>query len=380
MQNQKLEEKEEEAKEQLSQQLVQEPDLQLSNQDIPQIIQEVKQVSPLKQGIDIETSKPENQKSEMNDEQTSQFQSEQQKNLNIQKDQMTNSECEKDSQKIQNDASLSQNQPQNTSKNEQMNGGEIEDEQKIYNMVSSKCTKKEYKKYANVLFYAGAEKSNFGKSESIKQIHSRYKNYKILEYDHAYIQWIFPNKYQSSFNSSSQALSDNEIEIFLVEPLLAKRIVKSYEMMLDFYGMSIRNYITGELKRNENYDERYEEAVCGHNVLRIRRILTSLSNLGFRKYAIQLCKFLYKEIYEDDRPLKKNKGDYSYSWEMYQESRDKYDVKILEENCFQRIDQINRESVFFTSGLDKQMQEQLLENPNYSQEEIKVNKKKKNSA
>lgn len=49
---------------------------------------------------------------------------------------------------------------------------------------------------------------------------------------------------------SSASLNDQEIEIFLKEPLLAKRYIKSYEMMLDFYGMSIKNYKTGELKRN----------------------------------------------------------------------------------------------------------------------------------
>lgn len=57
--------------------------------------------------------------------------------------------------------------------------------------------------------------------------------------DHAYIQWIFPNKYKSMFNYTSKPLSDEEIEIFIVNEDLSKNYIESYKMMLEFYGMRL---------------------------------------------------------------------------------------------------------------------------------------------
>ncbi|KAL4465067.1 hypothetical protein ABPG72_012250 [Tetrahymena utriculariae] len=361
-----IQQAEEQITEKVAQQVIQQPQIQQNSQDIQQDGQNLKQDIPSEQTMDIKKSKTETQKDKMNDELKSQLQSQQQSNQEVQKNQKTNADSRIDDQKTQDI-------------NEEFNSQQEDQSRIVKNINSNSNSNHESLKYANVLFYAGEQKSNFGRSEYIGQIHSRYKNYKVLEHDHAYIQWIFPNKYQSKFNNSSKALSDDEIEIFMVEPLLAKRIVKSYEIMLDFYGMSIKSYITGELKRNENYKERYEDAVCGHNVLRIRRILTSLSNLGFRKYAIQLCNFLQKEIKEGDRPLRNSKGDYLYAWQMYEECKDKGDEKVLENNCFQKIDQINRESIFFTMGLDKQMQESQKIDLDQSPEEIQEKKQQKKS-
>lgn len=33
--------------------------------------------------------------------------------------------------------------------------------------------------------------------------------------------------------------------------------MKSYEMMLDFYGMKIKDKMTGELEKNKNWKERF---------------------------------------------------------------------------------------------------------------------------
>lgn len=56
---------------------------------------------------------------------------------------------------------------------------------------------------------------------------------------------------------------------------------------------------TGELSRSNNYKERYAVTLTKkkHNQLRIRRILAHLNIVGFRTYAIELVKFLEKEIY-----------------------------------------------------------------------------------
>lgn len=51
----------------------------------------------------------------------------------------------------------------------------------------------------------------------------------------------------------------------------------------------------------ETFIERYEATFKTrfHNHMRIRRILCHMNNCGFRRYAIQLVKFLEFEIYGD---------------------------------------------------------------------------------
>ena len=36
----------------------------------------------------------------------------------------------------------------------------------------------------------------------------------------------------------------------------SERFLKSYEMMLDFYGLKLQNRETGELERADNWEER----------------------------------------------------------------------------------------------------------------------------
>jgi len=153
--------------------------------------------------------------------------------------------------------------------------------------------------------------------------------------DHSYIQWIFPNKYQSMFNNESKPLKDPEIDIFIRNVDLSLTYIECYEMMLDFYGMRLLNKRTGKLGRSlkpypNDYKTRYYEAVCGHNCLRIRRILTSLNNLGFRKYAMELVNFLKQEITEGEKPLEQRKWDFDYDWKQYGECTTKEEIKELE--------------------------------------------------
>ena len=71
-------------------------------------------------------------------------------------------------------------------------------------------------------------------------------------------------------------------------------------MMLEFYGMKIKDKKSGEIirSRNPKYSERYEKTLLGsfHNHMRISRILSSLVCVGFGRYAKQLSLFLNKEI------------------------------------------------------------------------------------
>jgi hypothetical protein len=76
--------------------------------------------------------------------------------------------------------------------------------------------------------------------------------------------------------------------------------MQAYEMMLDFYGMELVDSKTGDLKRSENYLQRYNLAILtsSHNHLRLSRILNCLNVTGFRTHAVKLCNFLLAEVYE----------------------------------------------------------------------------------
>ena len=48
----------------------------------------------------------------------------------------------------------------------------------------------------------------------------------------------------------------------IASPAVIGRVIKSYTMMLDFYGMRLLSHETGLIGRSENYASRY------HNLLR----------------------------------------------------------------------------------------------------------------
>ena len=79
-------------------------------------------------------------------------------------------------------------------------------------------------------------------------------------------------------------------------------------MMLAFYGIKMKNRETGELARSRhpNYRERFYKTfiMSWHNHMRITRILCSLTETGFGRYAVELCRFLKAEIYEPSVSLK----------------------------------------------------------------------------
>jgi len=98
---------------------------------------------------------------------------------------------------------------------------------------------------------------------------------------HGYIQWLFPIR-ESGMNASSEELQPHEIQIIRNDPTCQARVIKSLELMLDFYGFVLKNPQTGELERSSNYIGRFRNLNwSSHNYLRITRILKSLGELGF---------------------------------------------------------------------------------------------------
>uniref|UniRef100_A0A3Q0QPV3 Opioid growth factor receptor n=1 Tax=Amphilophus citrinellus TaxID=61819 RepID=A0A3Q0QPV3_AMPCI len=126
----------------------------------------------------------------------------------------------------------------------------------------------------------------------IESFLKEWKNdYKRLERVHSYIQWLFPLR-EPGVNYMASELTKKEIE---KNEDAKRRLVESYELMLGFYGIRLVNKETGEVKRAENWKERFGNLENMHNNLRITRILKSLGELGFEHYQAPLVRFFLEE-------------------------------------------------------------------------------------
>jgi len=124
-------------------------------------------------------------------------------------------------------------------------------------------------------------------------------DYDKLESKHDYIQWLFPIHESSAFNSSSQALQRHEVRKIRRSPVVTARFLKSYELILDFFGFVIADKLTGRLARKQ-VDALGRLAnlnTHSHNFLRITRILKCLNEMGFVHYQLPFLKALAQEIY-----------------------------------------------------------------------------------
>lgn len=150
----------------------------------------------------------------------------------------------------------------------------------------------------NVRFYKN-EIPAYPNKECIDEILKWYGNYDELEYNHSYIQWIFPNR-EMGMNSLACVLTDKEAEIIRTSEDLRGKVKAAFEMMLDFYGMRLTK--NNEFKLAENSEERLAELNkrYNHNFLRITRILLALKELGHNELALPWMKFLADLIYKEN--------------------------------------------------------------------------------
>ncbi|ESK95740.1 opioid growth factor receptor-like 1-like [Moniliophthora roreri MCA 2997] len=118
----------------------------------------------------------------------------------------------------------------------------------------------------------------------IEEIHDQWwGDYETLEYNHGFIQWLFPIR-EHGMNFQSQPLQPHELKSMKSDPAVIQRILTSYKLMLVFYGMNLVSEETGLLERSQDYKPRYRNLVySSHNNLRISRILKSLSEFGLER-------------------------------------------------------------------------------------------------
>ncbi|KAJ7069677.1 opioid growth factor receptor conserved region-domain-containing protein [Mycena amicta] len=139
---------------------------------------------------------------------------------------------------------------------------------------------------ANVEFYKNTHRCQ-PDSLFIEEIHEQWLgDYNKLERKHGFIQWLFPIR-EHGMNYESQPLQLHEIAAIKEDPVAMKRLLSSYKLMLDFYGMQLVSEETGAVDRSlppRNYAPRYENLVySSHNYLRISRILKCLSEFGYER-------------------------------------------------------------------------------------------------
>lgn len=112
-----------------------------------------------------------------------------------------------------------------------------------------------------------------------------------LENRHDYIQYMFPLTEQSEAVPAAPFLSEKEMLLFGKHPVIQANVRKSFEKMLDFYGLETRN---GSIIESASFLVKAERWMTGHNhnFLRLTRILKSLILFGLNEEASSLYKVL----------------------------------------------------------------------------------------
>ncbi|KAI8978764.1 opioid growth factor receptor conserved region-domain-containing protein [Trametes punicea] len=148
---------------------------------------------------------------------------------------------------------------------------------------------------ANVEFYSNRRRCR-PDNLLIDELHQQWKtDYAKLEYKHGYIQWLFPLQ-EYGMNYEAQPLQKHEIATMKADAAVMERLHRSYMMMLGFYGMELVSRETGELRRADNWEDRYRNLVrAPHNNLRISRILKCLSEFGLERLNAGFLLFVLVE-------------------------------------------------------------------------------------
>ena len=130
-------------------------------------------------------------------------------------------------------------------------------------------------------------------------------DYREIENVHNFIQWLFPLREVSSFNRSAPTLNAEVIETFNSSSELKNNLLKSFDMMLGFYGYRrMKDRDNTSIIKTESYNQRKMLWVTpgNHNFLRITRILKSMSALGQNEYALEFF-YVLEELYQQNNKV-----------------------------------------------------------------------------
>ena len=140
-------------------------------------------------------------------------------------------------------------------------------------------------------FYRGTGRDTKGRTLAELWVYSDQE----MEWIHDFIQWLFPLRAPSQFNSHAPLLTDDDIDAFRNDPVLQENMRKSVERFLAFLGLNSEN---GHVVPGPDFDrKRVVFQDPNHNWLRITRVLTSTRMLGLEDASRALFDFLrrYRE-------------------------------------------------------------------------------------
>jgi hypothetical protein len=106
-----------------------------------------------------------------------------------------------------------------------------------------------------------------------------------LEDVHDFIQWLFPLPEPSRFNPDAPLVTKEDVAAFEADERLRENLVRSFERMLAFLGLSWTE--DGQVVEGSNFAARVPEvwSLPNHNWLRITRILHCLRLFGLQEQA-----------------------------------------------------------------------------------------------
>ncbi|XP_060579823.1 opioid growth factor receptor-like protein 1 [Ruditapes philippinarum] len=157
-------------------------------------------------------------------------------------------------------------------------------------------------------------------------------DYKRLEEDRNYMQWLFPIRGKCC-DRPYQELFPHEIQKIRGRKEAQDRLLLSYKMMLDFYGMTLSDEKDGTILFTFNFDERMEnlnKSEQNHN--RITRILKCLGELGFEHLKKKLIKFIINQIFISKRLTNLQEICRNYWIEILKDPRERAEMKTHFEN------------------------------------------------
>lgn len=129
-------------------------------------------------------------------------------------------------------------------------------------------------------FYRNQRKNDYGQTiEDIMQY-----SYGEMEFDHNYIQLIFPSNEPSMCNVGSPVLTEAEAETFQSDPKLQETVTQSFIKFIGFLGLQFDGDVVSFRTDRENPYILFEK--FNHNMLRVTRMLKSLRLVGLEKLAL----------------------------------------------------------------------------------------------
>jgi len=139
------------------------------------------------------------------------------------------------------------------------------------------------------------------------------------------MEWLFPIYGSAGLNPHTKPLSMQEAVLIKNNIHSSIRVVKSYKMMLNFFGMALINDLTGEIGREpEIWQARYCHLnTRTNNNIKITRMLKSLGQMGFERYQKTFVQHLKVEI-EEKGLLKNCRDSFKNYWSNYLKLGEEY--------------------------------------------------------